>query len=813
MLRRIYPLVVLLVFADVVIKASCTEKGSLTFVIDDTLSMDDDIYYVKRSMDWIMDTVFKNNSTMISNMVLVTFNNSDARVRVVAQNQCDFDKALKEVSAHSKDYPEVLSMTGLILALKESNYGSYIYVFTDASAKDHDNVHIVKQLCQEKQSQISFVITAANKTLHYRDKKKAVYHDIAQACSGLAYEVNKPEVSEILKSIRYIVGGENILVVQASFPDDVPKHNYVQFEVDKLTEFYIVSTVGKNVKFAWQSTKRYKAWWDLKSTIVDEENCKVDKIVKKTPGKYTLSVFSEKKTSLMLVGRSEFIFKHGFSELKPQSINDTFLQPIANAKVHLSILVSDKHQQVEITEAQILGMNDKQITPNLTLTKVSKDFYVTSPLVTPTQMFKIVVIGKLNATGQSIKRFTKIPITPIKLPDNQALTVMIAEGKEMSVEYNSSLKLTCKVTAFPIPKISWLNKQGQHLASNTSMIEYPYEYISYLEMPVAKADSYMCSVINDIGLKNSSIRVEVKDPFTVVNTPKRLKVPYGKSGALKCDIKSTLPMDIHWYHVDDMAGIKKKLTDSNDYSISVDKTELTIIKMDLYLTGKYVCNVYLKHNKDVKKDFSKLVEVTGLVVPNVQAQSKVTVVKGSTAVLKCNVSGVPMPSIEWHYEDNSGSKVTVRSPAGTESTLLITNAKRNNEGQYKCLAENVLDKDEKVTTLIVQEKPQLAGVDAKKVILGMPVDIECRIVEGWPKPNITWFMEISDKNFTTIAETGEVIHIAKAENNHTGRYRCVAQNEIGSAEHFTSLTVECTHNILRAQLRESHRSQHRQHLV
>ncbi|KAH9633871.1 hypothetical protein HF086_013760 [Spodoptera exigua] len=263
MLRRIYPLVVLLVFADVVIKASCTEKGSLTFVIDDTLSMDDDIYYVKRSMDWIMDTVFKNNSTMISNMVLVTFNNSDARVRVVAQNQCDFDKALKEVSANSKDYPEVLSMTGLILALKESNYGSYIYVFTDASAKDHDNVHIVKQLCQEKQSQ-------------------------------------------------------------------------------------------------------------------------VDKIVKKTPGKYTLSVFSEKKTSLMLVGRSEFIFKHGFSELKPQSINDTFLQPIA------------------------------------------------------------------------------------KLPDNQALTVMIVQGKEMSVEYNSSLKLTCKVTAFPIPKISWLNKQGQHLASNVS---------------------------------------------------------------------------------------------------------------------------------------------------------------------------------------------------------------------------------------------------------------------------------------------------------------------------------------------------------
>ncbi|KAH9633870.1 hypothetical protein HF086_013759 [Spodoptera exigua] len=295
------------------------------------------------------------------------------------------------------------------------------------------------------------------------------------------------------------------------------------------------------------------------------------------------------------------------------------------------------------------------------------------------------------------------------------------------------------------------------------MIEYPYEYISYLEMPVAKQDSYMCSVINDIGLKNSSIRIEVKDPFTVVNTPKRLKVPYGKSGALKCDIKSTLPMDIHWYHVDDMAGIKKKLTDSNDYSISVDKTELTIIKMDLYLTGKYVCNAYLKHNKDVKKDFSKLVEVTGLVVPNVQAQSKVTVIKGSTAVLKCNVSGVPMPSIEWHYEDNSGSKVTVRSPAGTESTLLITNAKRNNEGQYKCLAENVLDKDEKVTTLIVKGKDGLIAlpeiVTKSKSIEAIEGDIAIKIpceVVGVPQPAITWKVNetiIKAKRPTTFGAT------------------------------------------------------------
>ncbi|XP_050551912.1 hemicentin-1-like [Spodoptera frugiperda] len=780
MLGRIYPLAVLLVFAGVLTKASCTEKGSLTFVIDDTLSMKDDINQIKSSIIKTL-SVF-NETSSVSDIVVVTFNNTDAQL--VAKNSDEVDTALKDIKALSKNDPrnQVLSMEGLILALENSNRGSHIYVFTDASAKDHQKARIVKELCQEKQSQIYFMITGSN-TKHYQDGSMATYNDIAETCSGLVYVVNKLEASKVFRLISNIVIGEEIVVYQKNFPVLLSKYNYIQFNVDQLTKDLTISMTGKNLNRVFNKDL------DKSRDNIETDNFKVYNLMDVKPGKHFFKVKSESETSVVITGRSDFFFKHGFSELMPKSLNDTFLQPIADANVHLSVLVSDVGKSVEIIKAQILGMHGKPITPDLNLTNISKDFYVTPPFVTPKQRFRVVVNGRLKGSKDCcMMRFAKIPVTPLNLRDNRVLKVVIADGKEISVEYNTSLKLTCKVTAFPKPKISWLNKQGQTIDSKSSMVKYPYDYISYLEVSMLKDDQYTCSATNDIGLKSTSIAVKVKDTFTVVNTPSRAEFKYGKPGTLKCDIKSSLPINIRWYHLNEMSGIKKQVLDSKDYSISADKTELKIIKMDVDLDGKYVCQAYLVNDKKTQMELSKIVEITGLVAPKVQTHANKIGIKGAPVVLECNVTGIPMPTIKWQFRGKSGSKF---EPLGeTGSVLRISNVEAKHEGQYKCVAENTKAKNENITTLFIQEKPKIKGVGALTIKLGLPVDIVCRVVEGFPKPNITWFVNNSGKKFKPIAGTLDVMHIAKAEHKHTGRYKCVAQNEAGKAEHITSLTVE-----------------------
>lgn len=54
--------------------ATCINRGSLTFVIDDTLSMGPTIQEVKKASLKIMDIVFSKPTTPIEDIVLVTFN-------------------------------------------------------------------------------------------------------------------------------------------------------------------------------------------------------------------------------------------------------------------------------------------------------------------------------------------------------------------------------------------------------------------------------------------------------------------------------------------------------------------------------------------------------------------------------------------------------------------------------------------------------------------------------------------------------------------------------------------------------------------
>uniref|UniRef100_A0A2H1VI22 SFRICE_027065 n=1 Tax=Spodoptera frugiperda TaxID=7108 RepID=A0A2H1VI22_SPOFR len=104
-------------------------------------------------------------------------------------------------------------------------------------------------------------------------------------------------------------------------------------------------------------------------------------------------------------------------------------------------------------------------------------------------------------------------------------------------------------------------------------------------------------------------------------------------------------------------------------------------------------------------------------------------------------TGVPKPTIEWHFGNKSGSMF---EPLGeTNAVLRIKNVEAKHEGQYKCVAENKLSKDARVTTLIVQDIPKI--LSRRSIIYqafeGDPVlKIPC-VAVGKPKPNITWKMD------------------------------------------------------------------------
>ncbi|XP_022823929.1 uncharacterized protein LOC111354615 [Spodoptera litura] len=384
MLRRIYPVATLLIVADIVMKASCTEKGSLTFIICDNKSMKAEIEMIKDNLK----TVFNGKSSVISNMVLVTFNRSDALVKMVATTLNEMQKALEDVYTHNTNPDhdcQESSMKALITALHKSNRGSHVYLFTNAAPKNYQKLDNVQELCQKKQSQISFVTIKKKITLtdKHSIKSKDVYRKIAEVCSGLAIELNENEFSSsIFPFISEFVSGENVIIVAKTLPAGVS--NVISYDVDDRIEHVIVSASGKKVEI----TKTEHV--GVIQSIISYNNVQATKLFDTKPGRYSVILKNPSETSVLIMGRSDFFFNHGFSKLKPKSFNETYPQPLIDVDVHfLSVLVTDERQTVDITKAQILGMDDEPLIPDLPLTKISKDFYITQSFVTPTEMFKV----------------------------------------------------------------------------------------------------------------------------------------------------------------------------------------------------------------------------------------------------------------------------------------------------------------------------------------------------------------------------------------------------------------------------------------
>ncbi|KAJ8720962.1 hypothetical protein PYW08_006427 [Mythimna loreyi] len=777
---RIYPHAALLILANVILKTSCTGNGSLTFVIDDTASMTDDIAQVKRSVDRISDIVFNEKSSQISNMVLVTFNDPEATVRTVTTNRQTFKRTLSAVhpyNINNRDCWEP-SMKGLRLALETSNRDSYIYVFTDAPAKDYGDSNYVKALCQKKQSQIVFVLTG-HCSNRYGAAPFDVYFDIANACSGQAFDVDRYQVEEVLRTIEETIKGNKTVFTSTVVPARVKKH--IPFTIDDHTDYAIVSVSGKNVNLdiTGPSFTLNRIMWN--------NNGKVAKLSNAKPGTYTATVMGQSRTSVVIVGRTDFFFSHGFSELKPKSLGDTSLQPIAKSNVHLSISVTDDHHTVKIVSAQILDMNENPINGPMPLTETSKDFYVTNLFAAPSNRFKVAVNGIVKATGKSIRRIGKIPITPQEpppeLPHNTKPAVEIAEGKSIEIEYNSTMKLTCKVNAYPEPKITWVNMKGRPMPSKMSIVELPYKYISYMDLSYAsKGDKYKCYATNDVGRDDKTIRVDVKEPFTVKSALSGITtLTYGKEGIFTCDITSHLPIDIHWYYANEITGQTREILSSDKYEVSASRTQLKIKKMDSDLVGRYTCRVSLKNKKDVQKSFLTRVKIDGLIAPKVQVVSEVKVTKGKTAVIECKIeSGVPAPKITWLFGGKLGSTFT---PIGSESVLRITNVEHKHEGKYKCVAENVVSKDEHVTTLLVQDLPKITTISSVTYAATEGdafLKIPC-VAEGVPKPAIIW--KLSGRTIIPNAkysiENGALI-IRGPTVSDTNSYTCEAKNEVGA---------------------------------
>lgn len=111
---------------------------------------------------------------------------------------------------------------------------------------------------------------------------------------------------------------------------------------------------------------------------------------------------------------------------------------------------------------------------------------------------------------------------------------------------------------------------------------------------------------------------------------------------------------------------------------------------------------------------------------------------GGTAELRCEASGVPQPRIRWtRVGQDLGDNARVYG-----SSLRIDNIMMKDRGTYLCIADSATGSAQASAFVDVENREtpvlELYPRPQQTVHEGESFIIECRVVKGYPAPQIRW---------------------------------------------------------------------------
>uniref|UniRef100_A0A8C2MET6 Hemicentin-1 n=1 Tax=Cricetulus griseus TaxID=10029 RepID=A0A8C2MET6_CRIGR len=365
--------------------------------------------------------------------------------------------------------------------------------------------------------------------------------------------------------------------------------------------------------------------------------------------------------------------------------------------------------------------------------------------------------------------------------------------EHLSVVVNHFISLTCEVSGFPPPDLSWL-KNEQPIKPNTNVLIVPGgRTLQIIRTKVSDGGEYTCIAINQAGEGKKKISLTVHVPPSIKDHGSEslsvVNVREGTSVSLECESNAVPPPVITW------SKNGRTITDSTHVEILTGGQMLHIKRAEVSDTGQYVCRAINVAGRD-DKNFHLNVYVP----PTIEGPEREVIVEtvSNPVTLTCDATGIPPPTITWlknhkPIENSDSLEVHILS-GGTK--LQIARPQRSDSGNYTCVASNMEGKAQKNYILFLQVPPTIASAEVPSevsVILGENVELVCN-ADGIPTPHLQWLRDgkpilNGETERVSITADGSTLNIHRALTSDMGKYTCVATNPAGEEDRIFNLNV------------------------
>ncbi|XP_044528060.1 hemicentin-1 [Gracilinanus agilis] len=353
---------------------------------------------------------------------------------------------------------------------------------------------------------------------------------------------------------------------------------------------------------------------------------------------------------------------------------------------------------------------------------------------------------------------------------------------EITVTRGKSITLECEVQGIPKPSVTWM-KDGRPLFPGRGVeILNEGRLLQLKNIHVSDTGRYVCVAVNVAGMTDKKYDLSVHVPPSIVGdqeVPENISVVEKNPVTLTCEASGIPLPSITWLK----DGWPIALTSS--VRILSGGRMLRMMQARVEDAGQYTCIV-----RNTAGEKRRIFGLSVLVPPSIVGENTLEDVKVKeklSVTLTCEATGNPVPQITWLKDGQHLIEDGDHQIMSSGRFLQITNAQVSDTGRYTCVASNTAGDKSKSFSLNVFVSPTIAGADNDgspedvTVILNSPTSLVCEAY-SYPPATITWFKNgapIESNQNIRILPGGRTLQILNAQEDHAGRYSCVATNEAG----------------------------------
>ncbi|CAM9699604.1 unnamed protein product [Bubo scandiacus] len=749
-----------------------TGGATLAFVFDVTGSMYDDLVQVMDGASRILERTLSRSMKPISNYALVPFHDPEVGPATLTADPWLFQRRLRELHVQGGgDCPE-MSVGAIRLAVEVSHPGSFIYVFSDARAKDYEQQEELLRLLQHKQTQVVFVLTG-----DCGDRSHPgylVYERIAATSSGQIFHLDKQQVTEVLKWVEEAIQASKVHLLSTDH-EDGGEHTWpVPFDPSLKEVTISLSGPAPGIEVQDPTGKVLEKGQGLKELLSIPNSAMVVAVEPHKPGTWLVTTQSSGRHSLRITGISNVNFQAGFSTQPDFDASQPGERPVQGLPIAVVVNCTGLKPPGRLQEIELFNTSGHALLslPARPLSNTSLgQLWVGSPLRVPQGDFLLKVKGE-DAQGHTLHRLSGVTYTSVipGLPKVNISSKIQAYNREPQL-------ISCSAQS-EVPFHLQLSRGRMRLGEE--QLFRSSGNISWLIPVVSKSDEgfYECTATSKVGVTRARAHVSVSEPPPRLIAPGNITASPGQDVVMSCLVLGDMPYNLTWSWDGKAAG------SGDGRTRLLQNRSLEISPVQPGDGGLYECVAHSAHGTATASLWLFVQEVPWVKVD----ASPQRFSRGQELQLNCTAGGHPPPHTSWKRW-GWALEQDERVFTDAQGTLHIKAAVPEDAGNYSCYAGSVLGWDEQVVTLEFTEPPAILVVTPSlKVLVGEDVTLECWVL-GVPPPHITWYKGEQVVAAFPPGTQRAVLRLQAVREEDAGRYVCEALGEAGIAFDSTVLEV------------------------